>query len=524
MQQPEVPPNYRAYEPGRTAAVSAWPRPEPLIGQIGRTPYPVDALPMAIRRAVEEVQACVQAPVEMVASSALATASLAAQALADVRRNRTLVGPIGLYFLTVAESGERKSTVDRLFGRAVYDFQDRQRADARASVAAHTADLAAWEARRDASLSHLQGDAKANKSVDGHRADLAVIEAGKPVAPRVPRLLYADVTQERLMRSLATEWPSGGIFASEGAAVFGGHSMSRDSIARTLAALNTLWDGGTFLVDRSQAPSFAVRGARMTMALQVQPHVLTDFLERDRGLSRGSGFLARFLIAQPVSTQGRRPYRETDATPELDVFSRRIAELLADLPPVDAERGLSPAVLDFSPEAKAHWIERYNAIESQLSSDGDFAAIPDVAAKAADNIARLAAVLHVFEHGAAGAISADTMHDAGEIVTWHLYSAKALLGPLSVSRDEANAATLDRWLLDRCAMEGVDGFSTGTLLQSGPNATRKREDFNRAVELLAERGRVRLVQDGKRRRLAVNPALLDGVAAVDGADHRLDGC
>src|SRR4029453_7821275 len=88
------------------------PGPEPLIGQIGRAPYPVDALPMAIRRAVEEVQACVQAPVEMVASSALATASLAAQALADVRRNRTLIGPIGLYFLTVAESGGRKGTGD----------------------------------------------------------------------------------------------------------------------------------------------------------------------------------------------------------------------------------------------------------------------------------------------------------------------------------------------------------------------------------------------------------------------------
>ena len=89
MPQLEAPPNYRAYQAGQSAA-GEWPRPEPLIGQIGRTPYPVDALPMAIRRAVEEVQACVQAPVEMVASSALATASLAAQALADVRRNRTL--------------------------------------------------------------------------------------------------------------------------------------------------------------------------------------------------------------------------------------------------------------------------------------------------------------------------------------------------------------------------------------------------------------------------------------------------
>lgn len=508
MQQPEIPPNYRFYRPG--GADAEWPRPEPLIGEKARDPYPIDALPTSIRRAVEEVQTCVQAPVEMVASSALATASLAAQALADVRRNRTLTGPIGLYFLTVAESGERKSTVDRLFGRAVHDFQDRQREAARNSLAVHTADLAAWEARREASLCHLQGDAKANKRVDGHRADLAVIEAGKPMAPRVPRLLYADVTQERLMRSLATEWPSGGIFASEAAAVFGGHSMGRDSIARTLAALNTLWDGGTFLVDRAQAPSYAVRGARMTMALQVQPHVLSDFLERDRGLSRGSGFLARFLVAQPVSTQGRRPYRETEATPELDAFATRIGQLLEELPPIDPERGLIPPVLDFSPEAKAHWIERYNSIESQLSSDGAFAAIPDVAAKAADNIARLAAVLHVFEHGAAGTISADTVHDAGEIVTWHLYAAKALLTPLSISKNEANAANLDRWLLDRCVMEGVDEFPTRTLLQSGPTGTRRREDFDRAVELLASHGRVRLLHDGRRRTLTVNPALLEG--------------
>jgi putative DNA primase/helicase len=148
--------------------------------------------------------------------------------------------------------------------------------------------------------------------------------------------------------------------------VFGGHSMSRDSIARTLAALNTLWDGGTFLVDRSQAPSFAVRGARMTMALQVQPHVLTDFLERDRGLSRGSGFLARFLIAQPVSTQGRRPYRETDVTPELDAFSTASPSCWPSCRRSIPSAASHPQVLDFSPEAKAHWIERYNAIESQL--------------------------------------------------------------------------------------------------------------------------------------------------------------
>ena len=90
---------------------------------------------------------------------------------------------------------------------------------------------------------------------------------------------------------------------------------------------------------------------------------------------------------------------------------------------------------------------------------------------------------------------------------------------LSVSKDEANAANLDRWLLDRCAMEGVDGFPTRMLLRSGPNATRKREDFNRAVGILAEHGRVRLVEVGKRRSVTVNPALLDG-SAIAGSNNR----
>ena len=113
----------------------AWSSPVPLVGQIERVAYPLDALPPAIRGAVEEVQDAVQAPPEMVASSALAVASLAAQSLADVSRSRTLPGPCSLYFLTVAESGDRKSTVDRLMGRAVHAFQDEQRDAARLTLA-----------------------------------------------------------------------------------------------------------------------------------------------------------------------------------------------------------------------------------------------------------------------------------------------------------------------------------------------------------------------------------------------------
>jgi putative DNA primase/helicase len=518
VQQPKAPPNFKVYESNGTAG-AAWSTPVPLVGQIERVAYPMDALPPAIRGAVEEVHDAVQAPPEMVASSALAVVSLAAQSLADVSRNRTLPGPCSLYFLTVAESGDRKSTVDRLLGRAVHTFQDGQRDAARMTLASHAADVAAWEAKREATAGKMGSDAKGGKAIDGHRADLAQIEGEKPRDPRIPRLIYEDVTSEKLGKALATEWPSGGIFSSEGGAVLGGHSMGKDAIGRTLALLNKLWDGAPHIVDRATAPSFAVRGARMTISLQVQPHVLADFLDRDRGMSRGSGFLARFLVAQPMSLQGTRFYKEPGDMPELGSFSSRITELLNELPQIDPDRGLILPTLDFTAEAKAHWINSYNAIETELASRGDFASIRDAASKAADNIARLAAVLHVFEYGARGPISLQSVEAASRVVLWHAYSARALLGPLTLSREAANAAALDRWIIDRCTMEGTDEFSTRTLLQSGPNGTRKREDFNSAVAILAAHGRVRVVQIGKRRAVKVNPALLDGSAeAMSDAD------
>lgn len=517
--QPKAPAGFKVYDgaaPGNGVAASPWSRPVPLVGQIERSDYPLGALPEAIRGAVSEVIDAVQAAPEMVASSALATASLAAQSMADVRRSETLTGPCSLYFLTVAESGDRNSTVDRLLGRAVREFQDGQRDAARATLANHQADVAAWQAKRDAVDGKMAGDAKAGKSIDGHRADLAQLETGKPDAPRVPRLLFEDVTSEKLGKALAMEWPSAGIFSSEGGAVLGGHSMGKDSIARTLSLLNKCWDGASHIVDRATSTSFAVRGARMTISLQVQPHVLGDFLDRDRGMSRGSGFLARFLASQPASLQGSRLYREPIATPELQTFNARIAGMLADLPTIDGERGLLLPTLDLDPMAKAHWVEVYDTVEAQLSSGGNFAPVRDVASKAADNVARLAGVLHLFESGPTGVIGLRSMQAAARIVLWHLYAARGLFAPFTLSREAANAATLDRWLIDRCRMEGVDGFSTRAVLNGGPNGTRKREDFETAVGVLARHGRVRLVEDGRRRWLVVNPMLVDGTA--DDAD------
>ena len=49
--------------------------------------------------------------------------AVAAQGLVNVRRDHQLGGPVSLYLLAVADSGERKSTCDTIFSPALRDWE-----------------------------------------------------------------------------------------------------------------------------------------------------------------------------------------------------------------------------------------------------------------------------------------------------------------------------------------------------------------------------------------------------------------
>lgn len=83
-------------------------------------PYPIYALPPLVRNAIIETQKNTQAPLAMVATSALTAISIACQNQIDVCRPGNLHGPVNLYSLILADSGERKTTVDKVFMKAFY--------------------------------------------------------------------------------------------------------------------------------------------------------------------------------------------------------------------------------------------------------------------------------------------------------------------------------------------------------------------------------------------------------------------
>lgn len=492
-----------------------WPDPHPLAAKIEPEPYPLDALPDTIRAAVEEVAGFVKAPIPMVASSALAALSLACQAHIDVKRLEKLQGPVGLFLLTIADSGERKSTCDGFFTRAIRDYEEAQAEAAKPALKDHRAAIEAWEAKRGGVKEKIRQLAKDNKPTAGMESELRDLEHDKPEPPRIPRLLYADATPEALAYGLAKQWPSGGVVSAEAGIVFGSSGMGKDSVMRNLALLNQLWDGASLTIDRRTSESFTVRGARLTVALQVQEPTLREFFSRSGALARGTGFLARFLVAWPESTQGMRMI-DQDAPdgpktwPNLAVFNRRIAAILDQPAPIDDDGALAPALLAPAPDAKAAWVKFHNAIESELSSGGELHSVKDVASKSPDNAARLAALFQQFEHGMGGAVGLDSFERAIRITAWYLSEARRFFGELALPAELADAARLDSWLIEHCRQGRTHMVGKNHVRQHGPLRDGSRLDA--AIRELAELDRLRLVKDGKRLTIHINPALM-GVAA-----------
>ena len=498
-------------EHGASCSATDWPEREPLTEPLDPLPYPAEALPPLLRAAVREAQAFVQAPIALVASSAVAALSLAAQGLVNVRRDHQLVGPVSLYLLAVADSGERKTTCDTIFSPTLRDWESGRATAIAPDLAARDAARDAFEAKKAGILDAIKHKRRRSQDTAKEESELDALARESPSPIAVPRLLYADATPEALAHALATGWPTGGVLSAEAGAVFGAHGMGYDTILRNLALLNVLWDGGAIAIDRRSKPSFQLRDRRLTFGLMAQPEALRGFLERAGTLPRGTGFIARFLIAWPASTQGTRAYRPAPAAmPAVERFGQRITALLDTPLTTDARGGLTPIVLDLSPTAHAAWVRLHDRVERELGTGGDYQTVRDVAAKAAENVARLAALFHVLEHGPAGTISADHILGAEEIVRWHLHEARRLLAELDTPAALAAAIRLDTWLLNEARATGSARIPTTRIYQYGPGCVRDSRDLKAALATLTERGRARLEEEGRRRFVAVNPALLDG--------------
>lgn len=333
--------------------------------------------------------------------------------------------------------------------------------------------------------------------------DIKEHQCRRPHVPPEVTLFAEDSTAEALAMDLGAGWPSSSLWSDEAGLVIGGHAMSESSVMRFLALLNRLWDGNSFLRRRTSRESIEIRGRRLTVSLMAQPSVVQSLIGGHGGIARGIGLLARFLIAWPASTIGTRLYRtgDLDAAP-LRTFDDRVASLLSQPLPIEDEKSLTlkPPLLELDPDAFAIWRDGHDHIEKTLARDGDYGELTDLGAKIAEQAARIACVLHVFEQGPVGPIPADAMQAGADIALWHLQEARRVFGLAESDQATNDAELMLGWLSAQPAPPSLK-----QLAQYAPYRLRNKKRRDLALDKLEAHSLIRRECDAGSTLVRINP-------------------
>lgn len=420
-----------------------------------RLMFPTHCVPPLLRNAIISIQNQTLAPTGLVVSSVFAGASLATQSGYDVLRPNNLLSPLAMYFLAIAASGERKTTVDKLALQAFYEFTE----------------------CKPLLSENSPGDVEKPK--------------------KTTRFIYSDVTPFALISCLFENSRSAALLEDEAGRIFDSR------LIEDLGLLNKLWTGFSISVYRKKI-RITVESPRCTISWMIQPKTFRAVLKKMGNKLHDSGFLARCLICEPITTQGTR---HIDENKNIDIsghkrYCNRVKELLESqvdfFVPGGRQLEQPRKVLSFDQYAQKSWIKTYNEIESNICAGGQFHDHPEYASKIAENIARLAGIFHVFEGKPGLLIAEETLNAATEVVSWYTQEYLRIFREPDFRDQIADDANFLEKALARYAQDkSLTWVRISWLRQYGPNSLRKANRLEPAIEYLFSEGRISLSQDKK---------------------------
>jgi len=346
--------------------------------------FPFEALPEILSSFGVEFSKNLQVADSIVGTNLISIASLLTQDKANIHIGYRKI-PINLFTLVVADSGERKTTVDKILLEGIREKEKRDFAE-------------------------MGFDSRIN-----------------------PKILLQEPTMEGIVTQFESGRNSLGLFSDEGAKMIGGYSMGRQ--VTTAGYLSNFWDGTP--IERTRFQKKSVRSPahitptlfnkRLSACLMVQRPVFhrvwkNIFLQEQ-------GLLARFLICQPIPLAGTRIHSFEEKNTELEslksIFDKRVLELLEelDLPKEHAEYyNECPPMrsLSLSERSVKLHLEFCNEVEKELGEGGIYQPVKTFAAKIAEQSLRLAGVFTLFEDSNAECIE-EEMYEKGVIISrWYL--------------------------------------------------------------------------------------------------------
>ncbi|HFI6262786.1 TPA: YfjI family protein [Escherichia coli] len=458
--------------------------------------FPFNAFPSSLLETIFDIEECTRAPGEMIALTLLSGLSLACQSLINVKITDTMKSPVSLYSFVIADSGERKTAVEKLLLKPFHEHDLRVLLQYEKQKKEHEVQSKIWSKKENALLKCIDKDTMKGLCTDKLSRQLEQLSAEKPVQPKAKRYIYNNVTPEALQFEMYTHSPQTGLITDEGANILSRRTMS------DLGFMNSIWDDESFHVNRKTGPSFTIKNGRITLLVMVQKAIFYDFLKRKGEHARGSGLFARCFILYidaKLSTQGQRfisrlSSPQSGKLENLNRFYQRMNELIEKSA---SQHGTgNQTCLSFEPSALAAWKEIHDEIESSIGPDREYANMNDFASKLPNNVARLAVLLSYYTEGEC-AIKKEYVENAWLLCEWYMQQAIKVFG----AQEGYYEALLLSWLRREYYETEMDHVRFNTIRNAGPNVLRKGKLLERVIERLEKEGAIDIVRSRRKARM-----------------------
>jgi len=462
-------------------------------------PFPLDALPTALRDLVDRVHLSLQVPVELPASLAFAVLSAAVGGKLVVEVGGSdWSEPVVLYTVVILPPASRKSPTFRIMVRPIEEWEKERIKDAAPKILAardvvEVREKQLQDAKTAASKTeHTKGGESTLDLMERAREKLAQAESK---VPPDPRLLAGDITPEEMVRRLDAQGGRLAILEPEGGPLRGLERYT-DGGAQ-LEEVKKAWSAEPIRVDRvGLKKAILVERPVLTLGLTMQPTVLGSL--RNARAFRGEGVLGRILFTMPAHGLGSRlTGRDVPSLPPevVDSYGVLVRHLL-DARPNRVGDDDEPHRLQLSKEALSV-LDAYQAEnELELADGARLSGIRDWSGKIVGQSIRIAALLEMAHRAEAGEelwrapISKWAMKSGVRLARMFSSHALAVFGEMEMDTTTLVANRVLRRIRERGAPSNVADLWRSMRNTKGLKSV---EDMHDVVVDLQNRGCIRLV-------------------------------
>ncbi|OKB64771.1 hypothetical protein BHU62_20970 [Serratia marcescens] len=421
--------------------------------------YPVEAFPSVLRDVINALHEDTLIPIEMIGSTVLAALSLSLQPLMDVASpfGNKKPEPCSLYFLTLAKSGEGKSPLRELLMTPFDEFASEMHEEYEDLLDVYKKDHAIWSSKEKALNRNYQKAVKNGGEDEVEELLLREHQAAEPKKPRAFEMFYEDATPEGIIQGLS-EYPYAGVFADEAITFFTGQ------LKNNLGLLNKIWKNEPLSLSRKKEGTVRLN-AYLTFLLMVQPEVFEEYLERHGKKAVSSGFLARFLFTETVSTIGQRriSLNQDNSRQALGNLFTHLNKFLKEQKEHFYDTSKSKKTLTLTEDAKKLFEGKVSQYQLNISQNQCWEHIPEFVSKAGSQAIRMAAIFDCYSESD---ISEQYLKNAFTVTEWHLNQAARYFYKLSAQYQlQQDVYLLYDWIKNRFAnptgVMKVTNFQTG---------------------------------------------------------------